>query len=168
MKEIKLTRGFVALVDDEDFEKVSKFKWYAQKPNKTTHYAVRTVWTGDRKKPGRMYMHRFILDVSTVTILIDHKDGDGLNNQKENLRKTDKSGNGCNRGATRHKLYSKYKGVSFRKDTNKFVAHIAINGKTRSLGCFVLAEDAAKAYDIAARKVQGEFARLNFRQNKNV
>ena len=106
MREISLSQGQVTLVDDEDYEYLSQWRWYANLIS-GKFYAVRTV-----KKPSRqtILMHRVILNAQEDE-LVDHKDDNGLRNTRENLRITDRSGNGANRNAPSSNT-SGYKGVS--------------------------------------------------------
>lgn len=151
MKEIILTQGKVALVDDEDYEKVSQYKWHAQKGH-NTFYAVRSVW-----KSNKIQMHKFIMNAN----FIDHKDGSGLNNQKENLRVCNNTENSRNCKLT-YNSTTGYKGVHWDKNNKKYQVEIMVNRKHIFLGRFVDIIEAAKAYDKAALKYFGEFARLNF------
>ena len=106
-------------------------------------------------------MHRVVMN-NPKTKIVDHKNNDEtLNNQRENLRVCTYSQNAMNRGA-RSTNTSGYKGVSFSKATGKFNAVIWINKKGKFLGSFLNPEDAARAYDEAANKYHGDFARTNF------
>ncbi len=156
MKEIKLTQGKVALVDDEDFEELNKFKWCARK-DRNTYYAVRR---NKELKIGNIQMHREILKVKDKTLLVDHRDHDGLNNQKNNLRVATAAGNSKNR-QSRKGSASKYLGVYWAVNNNKWLASIRNNGKNIYLGYFINELDAAIAYNIAAVEIHGEFANLN-------
>lgn len=164
MKEIKLTQGKVALVDDEDYEILCKWKWYAHKTSKNAHtfYAVRTTVKGEFKKRARVYMHRYLLSIKDSNIFVDHKDGDGLNNQKSNIRQCDKSQNRANqqKGVIRS---SKYKGVCFMKNRGiySWVSYLQHKGKKYNLGYFKSQEDAAMAYNNKAIEIFGEFAKIN-------
>jgi hypothetical protein len=106
-------------------------------------------------------MHREILN-APAGVFVDHKDGDGLDNRKENLRIVTSAQNQQNRRKISRKTTSKYKGVYFRRENKKYCALICCKGKRMHLGYFDNEIDAAKAYDQAAKKFFGEFARLNF------
>jgi hypothetical protein len=161
MKEIQLTQGKVALVDDEDFEYLSQWKWFAH--FRHSWYAVRS------KKIKRVNytikMHRFILGVTDPKILIDHKDHDPLNNQRSNLRIANDYQNACNKRSAKSAT-SKYLGVCRIKTSNKFLAQIMKDRKQNYLGLFEKEEDAAMAYNAAALKLHGEFASLNVIANE--
>lgn len=154
--KISLTQGKVALVDGADFESVSQYKWCAY-TNGYTFYSVRRV-----SKNRTISMHRFILGISDPKIFVDHKDGNGLNNTRENIRICTASQNQANRSKYR-KSSSKYVGV-FRRDTKNAIrwsAKIEKNNKPYSLGVYENQELAALAYNKAAVELHGEFARLN-------
>lgn len=153
MKEIKLTRGMVALVDDEDFERVNKFKWYAQKNSTGVFYAK----ANDRKNKTTVFLHRLILNAPKGS-LIDHIDGNGCNNTKANLRICTKQQNAFN-AKKMTGCYSRFKGVSVCG--NRWRAFIKIGKKNIHLGCFATEEEAAIAYNDAIVKYHGDFARLN-------
>ncbi len=161
MKEIQLTLGKVALVDDEDVLLVSQFKWHAQK-GRHTFYAVTDV----RKEDGKwkaVKMHRLFLPDSKQ---VDHRDGNGLNNQRFNMRPATRSQNAANSRKPASGVTSQYRGVSFHKSSKKFAAQIETKNKNKHLGLFISEVDAARAYDDAALQHFGEFARLNFPQQK--
>jgi len=156
MKEINLSQGKVAFVDDEDYDKLIKFKWFAHK-HRNTYYAR----CNNRGNPIKM--HRLILEITDPDITIDHKDLNGLNNQKYNLRKCSNSQNQANRPKRKFSK-SKFKGVTTSPvKINKWKAQIKKNGKVMGLGSYKTEEDAAKAYDKAALEIHGEFANLNFK-----
>jgi len=161
MKQIPLSQGKFALVDDEDFEELNKFKWCAIK-DRNTFYAVRTT---SYKKEGcvtTIRMHRFILNIKNINILCDHKDRNGLNNQKHNLREATNLQNIVNT-KSRKNTSSKYKGVTWNKKSKKWRANIEKGGVKKHLGLFTNEEEAAKAYDEMAKIYHGEFACLNFK-----
>lgn len=158
MKEIQLTQGKVALVDDEDFERLNKWSWSTQKgPN--TYYAFRRqVING---KSVKIWMHRFVSGITDKNILVDHRNRNGLNNQKFNLRIACKSQNSSNRRSSKNST-SVYLGVTWHKAANKWLAKIRKNGKVKHLGVFKCEIEAAKTYDKHAIEIHGEFANLNF------
>lgn len=155
MKEIKLTLGKVAIVDDEDFEYLSQWKWTTKK-HRNTFYARRNMKLPNGKNKD-FKMHRVIMGVTDPRQLVDHRDNDGLNNQKSNLRPCSLNENQHNRIS--RKGSSKFKGV--RKDGNKWYAQIMSYRVKRNLGSFDNEIDAAKAYNDAAIIYHGEFAHLN-------
>lgn len=158
LREIKLTKGCVALVDDEDYEYLNQWKWHTQLNSRTDAvYASRDIRINGVSK--KVLMHRQIMGVSDPEILIDHIDHNGLNNTKANLRPCTKRQNQKNMSS--HKgSSSKFVGVSWRPNRNKFRARI-FDGKEISLGHFDSEIEAAKAYNEAALRIHGEFANLN-------
>jgi len=158
MKEIQLTQGQVALVDDEDYEWLNSFKWYAHKIG-NTFYAARHIRVNGKQK--HQHMHQLIMGDNPLKLMIDHRDGNGLNNQRSNLRFCTHQENQMNQ-RPRKNSSSVYKGVCWFKRDHKWMAQIRIYGKLIYLGCFDHEEDAAKAYDEVVIKHFGEFAVLNF------
>lgn len=158
MRTVDLTQGKVALVDDEDFALVAGVKWYANK-NKRTWYARRFAYFGDGKQ-GRtiVKMHRLIIGAKPGDI-VDHINGDGLDNRRSNLRICDSSQNACNR-LRRPNVSGPYRGVWMAH--GRWVARIRVHGKAIWLGAFDSALEAALTYDVTASSLHGEFARLNF------
>jgi hypothetical protein len=152
MKEIQLTQGKVALVDDKYFDLLSQWKWHAYK-NRNTYYAATYI---DGKK---VLLHRFIMD-TPKGIEVDHKDHNGLNCQEVNMRNCTHLQNAKN--MVQSKSNSNFIGVHFRKDRNKYLAYIE-NGKKIYLGYFDTAIKAAITRDNAAKRYYGEFANLNFK-----
>ncbi len=149
---IPLTQGKVALVDERDFEWLSQWNWYAHwKKTDKTFYARRS------SQAGTVQMHRVILncDSSEET---DHRNHDGLDNRRNNLRKCSSSKNAMNRRIGSRNT-SGFKGVYWQKGWR---ARIDINGYLKHLGRFPSAKLAAHAYDAAARRYFGQFAWLNF------
>lgn len=159
MKEIPLTQGYVALVSDEDFERVNAFKWNAAVSRRNgllRVYAKRKIRI-DRKWTT-LRMHRFILGCAED---IDHADHNGLNNQRDNLRPATNSQNGANRAKSTNPASSKWKGVCWRKDLQRWNAYIYVDQARRHLGHFKEECDAALAYNLAASMFFGEFAQYN-------
>lgn len=153
MKLLTLTQGKFAQVDDEDYEWLSQWKWYY-----SGEYAVRnsSKLLGKRKI---LYMHREIMQAA-VGVEIDHADMDTLNNQRHNLRVSTHAQNQEN-GRIYKTNTSGYKGVSWHKRDKVWSAAISVDNRQVFLGNFVNKEDAVKAYNAAALKFHGEFARIN-------
>jgi len=150
MKTIELTRGKVAIVDDDDYDRVSKYKWFS-------------VWDGHNwyaaTGHGCLKLHRFIMEIDNPKIEIDHIDGDGLNCQRENMRECGHAQNLRNRGLDSNNT-SGFKGVSVKG--KKWRAYIGGGGRQKYIGTFDNPTSAALAYDRAAKELYGEFAQLNF------
>ena len=156
MKRIPLTHGKVALVDDRDYKRVSQFRWRARRDRNAneTWYAE----TGSTKGGDFIFMHNFILG-NDPKIETDHKNGDGLDNQRHNIRPATRSQNCMNRkGWSKHG----YKGVYKVTNWHKYGARIQVDGRMLQLGCFDTAEAAAVAYDEAAARYHRDFAKFNF------
>lgn len=149
---IPLTKGQVAIVDKEDYEWLSQYKWHAVN-NGEKFYAYRC------RNKRSLSMHRAIMN-EPKGMLVDHKDGNGLNNRRNNLRVCTTSQNHQNRRRTFGS--SRYKGVHWNKKGKKWAAAITDKGKYKFLGHFDDEAEAAKAYDRKAKELFGEFAYLNF------
>jgi hypothetical protein len=149
MFKIQLNQSKFAIVDAEDYDWLNQWKW------SYSRYAIRTT-KEDRRT---ISMHRFIMD-APEGMEVDHINGDKLDNRRCNLRICTHQQNTCSRHRSTKKS-SKYQGVSWNKEHKKWVAQIGINGKRINLGRFLLEEDAARAFDKAAKELHGEFARLN-------
>lgn len=159
--EIPLTQGKVALIDDEDLPLLSGYKWHAQredKPNCTKWYASATIRLPSGRQ-SQLPMHRLISGAPAGR-LVDHKDGDGLNNRRNNFRICTRQEN--NRNIRKLSGASQYKGISYHKGRKKWYARITVDGKDVHVGSYESETEAARAYDNAAKKHFGEFARLNF------
>jgi hypothetical protein len=157
MKEIQLTQGKVALVDDDIYEYLNQWKWYASKLS-GKFYARRSVRI-NKKYAGYLLMHRFIMNPD-IGLVVDHQNGNTLDNRKCNIRICTYSENRMNSVKT---IYNKsgYKGVHWHKLGKKWVSTIEINKTKHYLGLFCEIKEAAKAYNNAAIKFHGEFAKLN-------
>ena len=165
MKKIKLTQGKFALVDNEDFDYLNQWKWCVVR-RKNNYYAERRATAKEREtSANNIKMHRVIINAQPG-FLTDHKDHDGLNNQKCNLRSCNNSQNKANSIKQKGQTSSKYKGVTWDASVNKWVAQKRFNKKTIKLGRYKSEEDAAIAYDKIAIKLHGEFAYLNFPKEK--
>ena len=154
MKTIPLSQGKVAMVDDEDYEYLIRWKWYASRGHSGIFYAAR-----NNHPDSPLKMHRFILQLEKGDRAVDHKDGDGLNNQKNNLRICSNAENVRNKRIS-PKNTSGYKGVCFEKQTGKWKAQITVNYDHHNLGRFSTKELAYQSYCEAAKRLHGEFARV--------
>ena len=158
-RTIQLTRGLETVVDQEDYERLSQFKWYADyMVNSKKFRAVRNTYENGVHK--RILMHREIMGGLDSQEQVDHISGDTLDNRKSNLRVCVNSENSCNR-KLRSDSTSGFKGVSWNKNRGKYGAYINHDGKRFELGFFDSAIEAASAYNEKAVELHGEFARLN-------
>lgn len=159
-KEIPLSRGLVALVDDADFESIGKIKWSALASGAKIYAAHQ--WRHPGGEKSAVLMHRLITE-ACGRLQVDHINGDGLDNRRANLRLCTKAQNAKNR--KQRPPASGFKGVYRRDDGRgsgkRFRALISVDGQRVNLGAFPSALDAARAYDAAARRLHGEFASLN-------
>ena len=149
MKKIPLGEDGHTMVSDEDYGWLLSFGWW----NNGNDYAKTSLPDG-----RQVYMHRVIMDAPDG-VTVDHINGDGLDNQRENLRFATQVQQNMNR--PKHRGKSRYKGVYPRHDGMKWVAQISINNKSRYLGSFGTQESAARAYNVVAFDLHGEFAFLN-------
>lgn len=156
-KTIPLTRGVATIVDDDVYTWASRHRWMAI-PDGETHYAVSRMGKWPSRKMTRL--HREIMQAPDG-VQVDHINGNPLDNRRVNLRFATPSENARNRGRASNNT-SGFKGVNWNKKHGKWLASIMVDGKRLFLGGFTVAEDAARAYDKAARKYHGEFARTNF------
>jgi hypothetical protein len=159
----KIAAGRTALVDDEDYDLVMQYRWrayetYSKRRGTSGPYAASTVRvTGDpKRRQKQVFMHRLL----TGYALTDHRNNNGLDNQRHNLRPATTAQNNHNQ-RPRRGTSSRFKGVTLRKQSGKWQASIKVNGKYRYLGLHASEEDAALAYNAAALMLYGEFAYLN-------
>lgn len=150
---VALPSGHVVLIDTADAPLVDGHHWCANTTKLTTYAQA-----GGQRRP-LVLMHRLILG-APVGVLVDHRNGNGLDNRRANLRLATRSQNGANSGLSRRNT-SGYKGVSWRSDLGRWHSSIKIDGRSRHLGYFNSREDAAQAYNAAAVEAWGPFARLN-------
>jgi hypothetical protein len=159
LRRIPLTRGKYAIVDPEDFERLNKYKWYAS-TCKNTYYASRTKMVG--RKKSEIKMHREVIK-PPAGMVVDHKNHNGLDNRKANLRPATHQQNIFNRRyVSKKSSSSKYKGVSWTPHVKMWRVRVWLNYKSKNIGYFKDEIVAAKAYDEAVKKYHGEFAVLNF------
>lgn len=151
MKEILLTRGAVAFVDDEDYPTLSKFNWHVS----GSGYASRNLPVKNGRS-GQESMHRLLMRLMKGDSReVDHIDGNKLNNQKNNLRICRRHENQRNKSVRKDNKIG-FKGVVASK--RKFKSYISVSGKTKYLGCFKTPEEAHEVYCLAADLLYGEFA----------
>lgn len=151
--EIPLTQGYVALVDDEDAPTLLAMgSWQVNECDGR-------LYAGHGQRGTSLRMHKVILGYDGG--MVDHINGDGLDNRRANLRFATGSQNNANAGLSPRNT-SGFKGVSLFRRTSRWKAYICLNNKVRHLGYYTTAEEAARAYDAAAFEQWGIFARLNF------
>lgn len=154
MKEIPLTQGYKALVDDIDYNRLNQFLWQVIIKENYSPYAYRTDRTNGKET---IYMHREILQCD---LKVDHRDGNGLNNQRYNLREATSQQNSFNITKRSKTTSSAYKGVCWNRQNKQWQSYIYFNKKIH-LGYFEDEIDAAIAYNNKAIELFGEFAKLN-------
>lgn len=162
-REIPLTQGKVAIVDDTDYEWLNQWKWYCVH-NRGRYYAVRSHWNKTKKVRERIHIATAImtrlLGRKPVGFITDHISGDGLDNRRSNLRFCTHKQNGRNRRKQLNSS-SRYKGVTWHPRNEKWQTSIKVDGHQYYLGQFVNERAAAQAYNDGAVRHFGEFARLN-------
>lgn len=157
MRTIPLSKGYVAIVDDEDYGDLARYRWYAlEAPHNVYGLRFERI---DGKRRG-VLMHRQITGAVKGQD-VDHADRDGLNNRRSNLRLCSRPQNRANSIVSAGKS-SRYKGVAWHKNQGCWHVRISVGGKVRHLGTFSDEERAARAYDDASAVAWGEFARPNF------
>lgn len=158
-RRIPLTHGKFAIVDPDDYDRLSQHNWRCTFDG-NTYYAYTFCYKNRKNK--KVFMHRLILN-APKGLIVDHIDGNGLNNRKKNLRLCTWRQNAFNRGPKQNSS-SRYKGLSWQRQYNKWYARISYKGKGIYLGRYDDETEAALAYDRKAEQLFGEFAYLNFPQ----
>jgi hypothetical protein len=148
LKQITLTQGKIALVDDDIYEAIGHLKWYARK-DKNRYYAVRN-FQKSKGQRGAIYLHHIVIGYPLDNQEVDHIDGDGLNNQRNNLRIVT---NRKNQQNTNNHRNGRLVGCYFHKRVNRWQARIVINGRQQSLGYFDTEIEASKVYENACNEL---------------
>lgn len=158
MKKIKLTQGYFTIVDDKDYEELSQYKWCASvyEGKNRVDATRRAIRNG---KSIIVRMHREILGLLKPEIFVDHINHNALDNRRENLRACTIAENNCNR--RKQESSSIYKGVSKRKDCDRWLAQITHNKKTHYLGLFKSEEEAAEVYDTKSEELHKQYGQTN-------
>lgn len=154
---ITLTKGFVAVIDAADVPLISAWSWRAIATTDGSVYAGRTGWCPIEMKKVVIRLHRFLVDADD-DLVVDHRDGDTLNDRRGNLREATSSQNSCNQRRNSRNT-SGFKDVCREQSTGKWRARIRFESRRVSLGLFDTPEQAHDAYIAAAISVHGEFAR---------
>ena len=156
----KKAAGRVALVDDEDYGLLMQYRWHVKESFDSEGrrtggpYARTNIYLGDRRTVS-LFMHQLLTGFAET----DHRDGDGLNNQRSNLRPATSGQNNVNRPKQSGGCSSQFKGVSWHRRRRKWQAYAQVNGRIKYLGCFDDETEAARVRDAAALEAWGEFAR---------
>ena len=150
-KQIELSQGKVALVDDSDYQEINAHKWHA-------HFTGWSWYAGTRIDKKTIGMHSLITGFTKT----DHIDGDGLNNKRNNLRYATTAQNAWNRKKQKTKSTSQFKGVWWNKEKENWQSAIRFFGKRIFIGGFDSEIEAAEHYDAMAKKLFGAFAKTNF------
>lgn len=156
---VPLTQGYEAVIDAADVHLVKGHNWCADVRGHTI-YAIRTDCSGHKKR--KVYMHRSLMG-DTAGLDIDHRDGDGLNNTRRNLRVATPTQNRCNSRARKDNT-SGFKGVSWHRAKGKWHARIQMNGKNHNLGLHATPEAAHAAYAAASAEFHGAFGMATWRR----
>lgn len=162
MKKITLTQGYQAIVDDDDFDWLSMMPWHAVKTGRGGAYVYAANSKREDGRSKRTMMHRLIADAIGKPGLVDHENGDTLDNRRSNIRRCNRSGNRANSSKSSpaaSPFSSRFKGVR-RASSGRWIARIGAGGQR--VGMFDHEIAAALAYDMAARERYGAFARINF------
>lgn len=157
---VPLTKGCYSRIDAIDVEVVGQYNWTVTKHKK--HFSAYASLKKDNGRYTCVLMHRMILGLKDPAVVVDHKNGDSLDNRRQNLRVCNQTQNMWNQRKQTRPTSSKYKGVYYYKRDGVWVANIKANQKLYYLGRYKTEEKAAKAYDTKAVELFGEFACLNF------
>jgi hypothetical protein len=149
-------QGKIVLIDIEDYDLIKEYTWNISNDG-WNNYVKTEIWKGGRKK---IYMHRLIMGITNPIVIIDHKNGNGIDNRKCNLRICNCSNNSANKTMQKNNT-SGFKGVSWKKDVKKWRVKVIKDGVNYSAGYYDDIIEAAKAYDKKAVELFGEFARTN-------
>lgn len=161
MPELHIKKGrkvYTVLVSEVDYERVSQIKWHIKVCDHTPYAYGTVIRNGKRQK---ISMHRFVMGTTDPSIFVDHWDGNGLNNTRENLREATVQQNNANRRVDCTNTTSQYKGVYLHKGRNRWRAVFKYEGKTYTAGFHACEHQAALAYNAKALEVAGPWAHLN-------
>jgi len=162
MKSITLTQGKVALIDDEDYEMINKYRWYAASSGIYKIFYAKRKYTKDGR-PYWIYMHHFIIGKPQRGFVIDHINGNGLDNRRDNLRIVTPRQNVLNSHTGRE-----FCGVCWEKQCNKWKARITVDGKSIYLGIYDNKKDACEAFENARRLIETEITSKSVNETKAV
>jgi len=158
-RRIKLTRGKYAIVDVDDFERLNRYKWHCTRCG----YAKRAVYKrcDNGRRQVEIYMHKMVCP-APEGMIVDHINRKSHDNRKANLRVATQKQNVWNRKFVRKGGKTRYNGIRWDKNREKWQVRLTINGRRESFGYYADEVEAARAYDRIAKKYRGEYAYLNF------
>lgn len=163
MHVIQLTKGLVATVDDADAD-LCALLWCAQCCSRTTYAKRSGARCGSGRRARDIFLHQLVaarMGIDVVNCIVDHHNGDGLDNRRANIRGATRRENNCNRRLNRNSTTG-FKGVGYKTQLRRFFASIQVNGKRKHLGYFDDIIEAAIVYDRACYTLHGAFAHTNF------
>jgi len=152
-------------IDGEDFDKIKEYTWGVNYNKNADSFYIKTNKRLDINKRTVILLHRLIMNYPK-NMVIDHINGNTLDNRKENLRVCTIGENSCNCKKYSNGKLSKFKGVSFDKNVKKYKAYIKKNRKYIHLGYFMTEKEASEAYDVASKKYHGEYSKTNYKLQK--
>ncbi len=162
MKQVPLTKGYFALVDDCDFEELMKYRWFVDVRRHGIY--IKRYKPTEFGKNGNIYLHRQIMGVTDINIKVDHINGNQLDNRRENLRLCSQAQNLMNRKPRKENVHG-LKGA-YRTPAGRWQSKLMANGIRLYIGTYDTPEAAARAYDQKAIELFGEFANLNFKTDE--